>query len=354
MTTLANIRPLSAMWWAAIPNRVWEAAAGTALSSSFFIVGFGDWTMVAFVSGVVWTLAFVGRGSLPRWAVASMGIIWGSTVAAVYFADLTVAAITMAMWVTLMAGVFLSKITVRVLWWTLPAGAIQAVALWYDQITLAEPNRQLGLMSNSNPAAGLMVLMSVLLLTNKRTQWLAVPFLATLPMTGSRAALLTIGAILCLLLINRVIHWRKWAAIILTTGLVTVPFWGTMEGGLRVGGPALVESATNRTIGVVGSAAEPAIGMQRPGWLPNGPGADGDMQHNQALRIASEAGIVAGLAWCALLMGALWKKRYGPAWYVLGAAASLTVFDYYFWMPPGLAVLWWMLLNIQLQEKAGT
>tara|TARA_R110000824_G_scaffold82199_2_gene206150 strand:+ start:5893 stop:6924 length:1032 start_codon:yes stop_codon:yes gene_type:complete len=340
MTTLANIRPLSATWWASIPNHVWEAASGVALSSSFFIVGFGDWTMAAFVTGVVWMLAYLGRASLPRWAVASMGIIWGSTVAAVYFADLTTAAIAMAVWVTLMAGVFLSRITLRVLWWTLPAGAIQAVALWYDQITLAEPHRQLGLMSNPNPAAGLMVLMSVLLLTNKRTQWLALPFLAAIPMTGSRAAVLVMAAMLGILLIKRAVTWRKWGAIVSIAALITMPFWGTMEGGLRMQViPSAIESATERT----------TLDKQ-PGWLPEGPQADRNMQHNQALRIAGEAGILAAVAWCGLLLGALWSRRYTPAWYLLITASLLTIFDYYFWMASGVAVLWWIFINVQLKR----
>ena len=306
------------------------------------MVGFGDWTMAAFVTGVVWALAYLGRASLPRWAAASMGLIWGSTVAAVFVADLTGPAITMAVWVTLLAGVFLTRLTMRAIWWTLPAGAIQAVALWYDQITLAEPHRQLGLMSNPNPAAGLMVLMSVLLLTNKRTQWLALPFLAAIPMTGSRAAVLVMAAMLGILLVKRAVQWRKWGAIVSIAALITMPFWGTMVVGLRLDKPA----TTMTTNAVARIAIKEKLSI-----IPNGPGANVASQHMQVLRLWREAGLVAALAWSALLVGALWKQRYTPAWYMLMAAAFLTAFDYYFWMPAGLTVLWWMLVKVQLQKK---
>jgi hypothetical protein len=352
MNTQASIRPLSAMWWASIPNHVWEAASGVALSASFFMVGFGDWAMVATVAGVVWGLAFLGPAKMPGWAVLSIAIIMGSTAGAMYFADAKVAATAMTIWVALMGAVFIMRHTMHTVWWTMPAAGVQAGALWYDRIMLPDVARVSGLMTNSNPAAGLMVLASVLLLTHKRTQWLAIPFLAAIPMTGSRAAVGAMAVMLMVLAMKRAIGGQKVLAITVVVVLATMPFWGTMTHGLRLNGDAATIVQT--TIENVRLRVAPEEIKEAETILPAGPGTDISNQHIQVMRISQEVGILAGLAWVTILFGAMWQRQAHPAWFMLFAAALLTIFDMYFWIPAGLTVMWWMLANIQLQEKAET
>ena len=372
MTTLAAAlsRPLSIDLRRFLVTNWREAAVATGLGVSPFVESYHSSALVLFAAAALYAPALLGRASYSRWVWALAAIIGISILGAVLLADSTLAAALFALWYVLVGGVFIARESTRVLWW-LPFVAYANVGAMVYQSATTDVVRAGGFIFNVNAASGLLTICAVVLLSNKKTQWLAVPLLAAIPLTGSRLALVVATAMLGVLFARGALRWPQVGGIVAATFLLTMPFWAVMQPALRIAVPATeapqVERAatsvaltTNKAIQDTAVRTTFQVHSPEQGLVPAQPGAgvsvlpkgplQNSLQHFTPLRVGAEGGLFAMIAWLALAGAALLRRRGSAAWYALVAAVGLTTLDYYFWSPSGLIAVWWLLLAIQLRR----
>lgn len=210
-------------------------------------------------------------------------------------------------------------------------GAIEALLVWTSPFGRAE-----GFLGNPNVSAGFILFAASVGI--RRWPWAAVLLLACLPLSGSRLAMLALGLLMGLWVITRTMTWKQAAVL----GVLLGFSW------------MLSDSAVMRTANISGDLAY-RLSSPESGWLdwliPSGPVPTPGL-HNVPQRIAYEFGLLAAIAWCAIMAYALLRKpRLTPAWWGLLAITLLSTLDFYFWQPV-LWGAWWLTVGMRLQEPA--
>lgn len=268
--------------------------------------------------------------------------------------------------------------TGQTLSWLAPAFLIHAGLIihngftnWhYSGATLIWDGYSTGLASNSNLAAGFIVLGLVYALAGK-SKWLALPLLMALLFTGSRWGIAVGASTILIMALAGHISGRALAVTILgllgaflLTGLLT-PAGYTISGHNSF---ASIGESINSSVG--SRLAVPHLPSLLPAGIAEHPGL-----HNVPLRVAFESGVLAAALWVAitgwaLIKGVLPKGRVVVTmagagngavrqpqadrrlfWWLLLALAALSMLDYYTWMGH-LGGFWWLLVGLLVKSPA--
>ena len=277
-------------------------------------------------------------------------------------------------WIAPFFILYLVNNSSRVLAWIPLAAVIHAGVVLYQGM-IEGTYRASGLLTNSNPAGGFLVLGSIYLLTT-RFWWLSVVTMTGLAFTGSRGATLSLVIALVLLVATKQVPWRAVLSVCLAVALLTWPVWGLLHTNYRLPDPVSelevsvlhleagmalpplptreeVLSVIEQLPGKLGHDikhrwnVQQAINFAPRGYLP-----DITHPHNVALRIANDLGILAALAWVAITVYALWRRpgRGTTTWWLLVTVALLGIMDYYMYAGT-LAGFWWLLVGRQVKER---
>ena len=217
-----------------------------------------------------------------------------------------------------------------------------------------------GLATNSNHAGGFLVLGAVLFLSNRRTQWWAIPLLLALPYTGSQWATAVAAILLVACLGSRTVSWRFLVTTIMVVALATMPTWDilTVSYGIErpveqiqmASGPVGIASATTTAV-KQGTLDRPPGRFRNevpPSLVPKGH-LDQETPLNVPYRMAIEYGALAALGWVTLVVVGLWRRpRWTPAWWLLLTLVLLSMMDYYTWVGP-LGGFFWILISMRLK-----
>ena len=234
--------------------------------------------------------------------------------------------------------------------WLVPLFILNLAVMWV-QIVL-QTTLLMGISGGPNTTAALLVLGAIFCLSRKEWRWLllAAPLVLSVPFTGSRSAMLAMGALLPGLAIRARISAKVWVAalliglIILTIG-IEGRFWNP-DGNIwfdRVGSKLStspsnwLNDVNHRLFGLTPywPSFEPV------GFLPE---VD---PHNIPLRLSVTTGIASALAWVAVTIYGLWEKpRFDTSWWLLFGVLSLSMLDWYFWQLC-LMAFWWILISIR-------
>lgn len=328
------------------------------------------WTALAI--GILFTGASIGNKKV-LWSLIALltfhalaipgSIIWGTG-----NWELTAGVV---MWMTPALLLYLANDTGLVFRWMIPVYLVHAFLIIVEGLTkwtfvgevIIRQGQNTGLANNPNLAAGFLLLGIIYLMTNSKTNWLALPLLVALVFTGSRWGLVVAAGLLPIMAVTGSISWRPLAgagaAIVL--GVVLL---GLFAGeGYRIAGYGSITAAAQ--------AAQTDIGVRLavphiPSILPSGV-AEHPGLHNVPLRIAVENGLIAAGLWIlitgwALATNQVTKNQPEPTpekkpehrpfnhthrWILL-SLVLLSVLDYYTWMGH-LGGFWWLLIGLQLK-----
>ncbi|MGI0011848.1 MAG: hypothetical protein ACREBU_00180 [Nitrososphaera sp.] len=229
-----------------------------------------------------------------------------------------------------------------ILLWIMPAMVIHSALIIAQGLTGAYPPA--GLAINRNPAAGVLVL-AALWLVSSRFRWLTILLVIAIGFTGSRWATVTLAALLIAMGTFKVLPWR-WAIpmLILETAVfvMTTAFLAD-----RYAEAAQVIQAANTDIWH-------RLGISHPlSLIPHGSIRTDDM-HNVPVRMAAEFGILAAFAWTAITAyGLIRRPLFDITWWLLLALATLSMMDYYTFYGP-VAAWWWLLVGLRTKIQTNS
>ncbi len=325
---------------------------GGAISTSFFVPHYAHW-MFGLSIGLLALSIAIGEPRMPRRApLVAVGVITVSMVAAVplsiinggFWPGTTI----LAFWMVLMAGLFAGPVSSSILPMLVSASLVQAAAtIAQGLIHHGQGLRQYGLMSNPNPAAGLMAVGAIYLLTTKRYRPLAIPLLVALPLSGSRWGVAVASVVLVAMLVARAVPWKAWVAILGCSVVLTVPFWADLGHSLLGRGTG---SAELGAIAAVEAEAFTRLSSNvAPQPLPRGISYQYGA-HSAPVRVGIEGGILSALAWLFLSGYAIWRGHGAVRWLAI-ALLGLSMLDYYTWQPYQLSMVWWLVIGISARKN---
>lgn len=273
-------------------------------------------------------------------------------------------------WTLLLMAVYLTDQRRNILKWLIPLFVLNLILIWQFHF-VEQCTRTKGLFGDPNATSGLLVLSAVYFLASKnwKLTLLALPFIASIPFTGSRNGLLMMGILAGAFFIKAAFD-RKPVFILapLLGAALIAPF--AYEGLFGThGNNACVPSNLASPAGIVESVSPIAVARpenqivpdityrldapELPGLLPKG--FLGESQQgtlvNTPERLAVFYGIFAAIAWLGVTGFSLWKKpRFDLAWWLLLAMTLLSIFDYYT-MRLAMELFWWILISVRIKGR---
>lgn len=203
--------------------------------------------------------------------------------------------------------------------------------------------RPSGLLVNPNHAAAVLALAVIALAHLRRPWYEIVPFLYGMAFTGSRWATAVLLLVIGVLWLRQ--RGTALPVALVAAALALLPTAGHVANAYRLTQApaatiAIVEDDLDRRTTLEGHTVSAA---------PQGV-AHIEGLHNIYLRVAHEAGLLAGLMWTALTIAAVALGRGYGRWLAL-AFALFGLMDYYAWQIGALSVTWWCTLAIALKER---
>ena len=223
----------------------------------------------------------------------------------------------------------------RSLKWVAAFGVLHGAAVIGEG--LAGAPRPDGLMHNPNGAAGLLTVTAVLL-ARRGSLWAIIP-LAAIAFTGSRWAAVVVAGVIGAMLLTGPLSWRRLTVTGSAAGIaVLLAAWlGMLDSLLRLD-----------TLGA--DIAARSVVPDGVGLIPQGAVATAGL-HAVPVRIAVEAGLLAGAVWFAVVGYGMGRRpRLTPSWWALLSLGALGVMDYYIWLGQLMPLLF-LVLGVRVKEK---
>ena len=270
------------------------------------------------VGGLMAIIAIAGIAAVPISAAA--GGRWVPT-------------LIIAAWTVFTFSLYLVDHKERILGWLVPCWIAHTAVLAYQYIGGQEwPHDYTGLAQNVNIGAGFTLLGIVYALATRR-HWLSLPLATSLLAFDSRWALMTFAFILS----GLGLAGQVSRLTILLTVLAALTAYMILTPDLQVSPWA---SHIKERFALTFWPKLWPLGFVTPEGV-----------HNLPLRMASELGIIAGVAWVGASALALWyAPRFSTCWWLLATVVCLSMMDYYFWMPVQLTPVWWILVSMGAKE----
>jgi hypothetical protein len=321
---------------------------GAALLAATLTVGYSYDSFVSWqfslwpvLFGLSCLFIFLEHRTLSKWETRALGIILGSMLLAIAGSVLWgqgawVETLMLLIWTGPVVAFFAVKRPQLVLWWMVPPLLCHAGVLFYQGFWLGE-TRAVGLSMNPNPAAALLFLGALFLVSQPKGKawWLVLPLLMALPYTGSRWTLVVLVVCLGLMFLTRWGRWRSLlqaGALLLSFGVAWMVHDGLLLRNFRVS-PTVPEHIYRASTDVqkrleLGSPTE----STEPTLLALVAGRGlikTDGLHNVPLRMATQFGVLAAGAWIWLVAAALWRRpRLSSRWWLALAVLLLAQMDY--------------------------
>jgi len=196
---------------------------------------------------------------------------------------------------------------------------------------------------NANAGSSFLLLGALFLVTQPKYKWLSVPLFMAIPFSGSRWVAVVGVVILGLIFLSKHVPWRY---VLVGIGSILIVLFGVQHTEL-LAAYRVTDSATTTTEAIKehiewrltakDDLFSPAI------FIPKG--FINSQLHNVPIRMATETGLLSGLAW--LAVGGLVLIRRPPfdyAWWMMLAVCLLSMMYYFTWLGP-LGAFWWLLVS---------
>jgi hypothetical protein len=357
------VRPKAVTFtWAKL--RVETSAACLAAALVLPLTDFG---LAGPMMGLTWLLIGAGfilaRKSIgPVQVWLALLFIVGSAIVAIpgtfiWGYELWVPTVILAMLTIPMVAFYLTDDGERVLTWIAPVYLLHTGLIYAHAVLGLGPRgddaRIMGLSGNPNPAAAFLVLGAAFFLGG-RYKWMALPLIVAVPLTGARWAALVMGG----MLLGWALRTYPLRRVVIVGAAGTVLLLAVMQSPVgdmyRIGDVAslpveLVKDIKHRlpivhnpTIWPRGFADDPRV--------KDADGKTYQTPHNVPLRMATETGILSGVAWIGLTGWALWRRpRLDTVWWMLAAVAALSMMYYFPWIER-MGGFWWLLIGIRAKQ----
>ncbi len=296
---------------------------GLALAATSFKT---DWQMtVAILLVMAGTFTNARRPAVP--ALAAFVLIVASAIATTVFVPNNIGGLVLMVPFALL--VFNGNKFDRVMFWMLPFAFAHAAVMFWQAGFSDQVIRVTGLTNNANLAAGFLAVSATYLLAS-RAKWMALPLLAAMTLSGSRLA----AVVMLVVIVGIAIQQRGYRHLLIIPGaaLLLFPLWGNVLHGYRL--------SDNIFASIMLRLDDPWFpGLIGRGWT------EAIAVLNIPVRVALEWGLLAGAAWAAISIYALWcRPRFNAAWWMMVAMVGLAMLDHYLWLPV-LVGFWWMLIS---------
>jgi len=229
------------------------------------------------------------------------------------------------------------------------AGCILFNGMWFSGVmgyTSGEVNKG-GLTFNPNVAAGLLIIGIGLVFWTGRHWWAVLPMITAVIFTGSRAAFSVLVIVFVSSLITGQFTWRSSIGMVVFI-IIAVAVYGLLHQQSQVADyPAMFSMTPDLVINDIN------VRWTVPAWpdlYPHGVVEHLGL-HNVPLRMAREAGIIAGAVWLVLSVWALTRDRWTPAWWLMVVILLLSILDHYTWRVH-LGSLWFLAAGLLLSRSA--
>ncbi len=340
-------------------RRIWasaqlpQACIGTAMG---LFAASGDPTAYWWVLGLalLGIAAYKGGVAIPPLPVAAAaGILtllsWTALLtASLYDSDYVAMTYAMAMWATLMAAFVFLQPARSALTWALPLIFLHAgMTLSQGLFSMATPNypRAVGITGTPSTGSGLLVI-GIAIIALTRYRYGSVILAAALPFTGARLAMLTLGALLGLAVFRVNYRWSLLTAAVMI--LTVLLFWPTILAAVRYNA---IDGLPAEVLGRMSMPYSSPDGVPKilQGILPLGYSGD-SATHTLPARLWYEVGAAGAATWALMTWGALSRRAWSPAWWVLLTMTMIASLDYYTWMPLAVSGFWWLAIRLQFQK----
>lgn len=315
-------------------TRTGGIALAIAITAALTVRTLNDWALVVYL--VSMTVAFVVGGvhfgpKRAAWPFAAiMAVAWVTVALRPTDANWSTAFIGPAAAVAYLVGRPVAESALR---WLVPTYAAHAGLIFLQ--AAQGVYRPSGIAITAPLAGGLLAVGTIYALSQPKLRPLAPVLFAATVFTGSRwAVVVAVVAVGAMILAGKV----SSRPLIVALGIVAV---GVVVGiGFQRDGFGMwTQHAIYRL-----------VLDQWPSLLPGGILAEFGGNHNTLTRIATEAGLLAGLAWLSLLGLAIWRGATHTGWWLLCVLSGLGIMDYYIWRPMQLAPLFWLLIGLNVKR----
>jgi len=311
---------------------------------------FHEFGLYSYFAGFIYGVLLFGwalRPPPPRASLAlriGLWVIVGSALASVpvsvFFGNVAptiiLAGLTVANWLYYWSGPDDKIFYYLAPFWLVNAGVV--IVQWF-----LGADRALGLTTVNANATAAMLLLGAIWFMFSRYKWAALPFVAALPLTGSRWTVIVAVLVLGGICASRSVPSRwLFPGIVAAVTMVVLLNLPTLAVSFRfaqnrgdISGNVLSDTATRFDFdSVIGKNMVLPVGFIDTGI------------HSLPLRMSVETGLISALVWLALTGWTIGKTSYqGAAFWMMVTLGLLSVMYYHIWLGPNGA-FWWLIVSM--------